>query len=608
MDRQNAKNRIEALKKQLKEADYAYFVLDKPIMSDSARDSLKDELEGLEKQFPEFITSDSPTQRVGGKAAGKFEKIRHKHPKYSFDDVFSFEEVLEFDKRVKRFLNLPEDESIEYNCELKIDGLNISLIYKNGVFDKAITRGDGLVGENVTHTVKTIKTIPLSLNEKIDIEVGGEVFMPIKSFEDLNRRQKEAGEQVFANPRNAAAGTVRQLDPKIANERDLDFFLYSIYDGFEIGTQNKMLEEGKKLGFKINPDCQICKNIYETKNFFDRIYKKRERLPFEIDGVVIKINSIEYQKRLGRTAKNARWACAYKFSAEQAATVVEDIQVQVGRTGALTPVAHLKPVKVAGSTISRATLHNEDEVLRKDVRVGDTVIIQKAGDVIPEIIEVLKKMRSEGAKLFKMPEKCPICGFPVKRKQGEAAHYCANPECFAQEKESLIHFVSKKGMDISGMGEKIVEKLLEDGLIRDASDIYDLEEGDLSAMERFAEKSAENLFKSIQKSKIVEARKFIFALGMRHIGEEMANILAKFLFQKIKKDIITVEDFFDAIKNFSEDDLKNIDGVGDKVAESASGWFKDKKNIQLIKKFGEKQISLFFPKINDKIKRLEGKV
>jgi len=607
MNKKEAKKRIEILKDQLREADYAYYVLDKPIISDAARDSLKDELESLEKQFPEFITADSPTQRVGGKAVGKFEKIRHKVPKYSFDDVFSFEETLGFDKRVKKILKLPESLDIEYNCELKIDGLNISLLYKKGVFDKAVTRGDGIVGENVTHTVKTIKSVPLLLREKVDIEIGGEIFMSIKSFENLNKKQKETGQQVFANPRNTAAGTIRQLDPRVASQRDLDFFAYTIYSDLKIKNQKEMLEILQVLGFKINSDHIVCKNIFGTKNFFDKIGKQREKLPYEIDGIVIKVNSLEYQKRLGRTAKDVRWACAYKFSAEQATTIVEDIQIQVGRTGTLTPVAYLRPVKIAGSIVSRATLHNEDEVLRKDIRIGDTVVIQKAGDIIPEVLEVLKKMRPKNAKSFKMSEKCPICGAKVIRKSGEAAHYCTNANCFAQEKEAVIHFVSKKGMDITGLGESIVEQLINEGLIENVSSIYNLTEGDLKSLERFAEKSAQNLIAAIEKSKKVELRKFIFALGIRHTGTETARLLERFLAGRLKQKSISVSALAKNILRISSEQLQNIEGVGEKVGESIYSWFEKNKNKKLLDDLDRRGLNLLLPEINGKMNKLSGR-
>ncbi len=611
MDIKEAKIRINVLKNQLKEADYAYYVLDNPIMSDGARDALKDELEKIEEQFPRFVTADSPTQRVGGKALGKFEKVKHSAKKYSLDDVFSFEEVLEFDKRVKKFLKLPEKSDVEYSCELKIDGLNMSLIYENGIFEKAITRGDGVVGENVTHTVRTIKSVPLSLREKVNIEVGGEVYMPIKSFEELNKRQEKVSGQMFANPRNAAAGTVRQLNPKIASERDLNMFFYSINNGVKVQTQQSMLAELQKLGLRINSEYILCKNIHETKKFFDKIKKKREKLPYNIDGIVIKINSVDYQKRLGMTAKHVRWACAYKFAAEQATTVVEDIQLQVGRTGVLTPVAHLRPVTVAGSVVSRATLHNEDEIRRKDVRIGDTVIIQKAGDIIPEVVEVLRKMRPKKAQPFSMPKRCPICGSSAMREEGETATRCSNKECFAKRREEIIHFVSRKGMDINGAGERIVESLIEKGLIKDAAGIYDLKKGDLMLLEGFAEKSARNLMEAIKKSKQVELRKFLFALGIRFVGEKTASLLAdelsKIYHKQDKSDKMTIAKMIEIINQMTENDVRGIEGIGGKIGASISAWFQKEENQNTLKKFQNNGIVLSVPNIDDKMKKLNGK-
>ncbi|TRZ77969.1 NAD-dependent DNA ligase LigA [bacterium] len=611
MQTKEAKKRIEVLKDQLKEADYAYYVLDNPMMSDGARDTLKDELEKFEKQFPQFVTDDSPTQRVGGKALGKFEKVKHSTKKYSLDDVFSFEEVLEFDKRVKKFLKLPEDSDVEYSCELKIDGLNMSLIYKNGILDKAVTRGDGVVGENVTHTVRTVKSIPLSLREKIDIEVGGEVYMPIKSFEELNQRQEKIGGQVFANPRNAAAGTVRQLDPKIASERDLNMFIYSVSSGIEMQTQQEILEILKKLGLRVNSEHVLCKNIYETRKFFDKIESKKEKLPYNIDGIVIKVNSVDYQKRLGMTAKHVRWACAYKFVAEQAATIVEDIQIQIGRTGVLTPVAHLQPVTVAGSVVSRATLHNEDEIKKKDVRIGDTVIIQKAGDIIPEVVEVLKKMRPEKTQPFSMPKACPVCGSEVVRKSGEVATRCSNKKCFAKKREEIIHFVSRKGMDIVGMGDRIVESLIEQGFIKDAVDIYDLKKGDLMFLEGFAEKSVQNLMEAIEKSKQVELRKFLFAIGIRFVGEKTAGLLSdelsKIYHKQNNTNKISVTEMAGVIGKMTEDDVLNIEGIGGKIGSSIKEWFQKEENQLSLKKFQDNGIILSIPKIDDKLKKLNGK-
>ncbi|MDO8668679.1 MAG: NAD-dependent DNA ligase LigA [Candidatus Buchananbacteria bacterium] len=591
MTKPEAKKRIEKLKNQLREVDYAYYVLDRPIVTDAVRDSLKDELENLEKAYSELITSDSPTQRIGGKALGKFEKHKHKIPKYSIEDVFSFAEVLEFDHRIKRFLNLPEDKDMEYICELKIDGLNMSCLYKKGILDKAATRGDGLIGEVVTHTVRTIKSVPLKIKDEVDLEVNGEVFMPRSSFEKLNKKQKKKGGQIFANPRNAAAGTVRQLDPQIASERDLDNFMYS-YDGpKKFKTQEEVLNELKRLGFKVNASWEKVSNINETKKVFAAAHKKRDSLPFGIDGIVIKVNNIAYQNKLGRTAKCVRWAVAYKFQAEQVTTVVEDIDVQVGRTGALTPVAHLRPVQLAGSTVKRATLHNQDEIERLDVRIGDTVVLQKAGDVIPDIVEVLPKLRTGREKKFKMVDQCPICGSKVVRRKGEVAYYCENKKCYAQQQESLYHFVSKKAFDIDGLGPKILDQLQKADLLKNAADIFRLKEDDLKPLERFAEKSAENLIRSAEKSKKISLAKFIYALGIRHVGEETASVLADY-FGSIDK-----------LKSASVADLNQAKDVGIRVAESILNWFSDKKNLNLISDLMKLGV-----KINNPAKRISSQL
>jgi DNA ligase (NAD+) len=590
-----AKKRIAKLKEQLWQTDYAYYVLDKSIMSDAARDSLKDELEKLEKEFPEFITPDSPTQRIGGKALGKFEKIRHKLPKYSFDDVFSWPEVLEFDQRVKRFLNLPADKEIEYICELKIDGLNMTFIYQKGLLDKAVTRGDGLVGEDVTHTVRTIKSVPLKLKQALSLEVGGEVYMPIKSFNKLNKQNKKLKEAVFANPRNAAAGSVRQLDPKIAAERDLAAFFYQIYsENLALDTHAKAMDKLKELGFRVEKHCTRAKNIQAVKNFFEHIKSIRKKFGFEIDGIVIKVNDLELQKRLGRTAKNVRWACAYKFAAEQATTLVEDIQVQVGRTGVLTPVAHLRPVQVAGSTVSRATLHNQDEIKRLGIKIGDTVILQKAGDVIPDIVKVLTKMRSGKEKEFHFPAKCPVCGSKVIRRPGEAAHRCSNPHCFAQNKERLYHFVSREAFDIAGLGPKIIDQLLDESLIKDATDIFTLTQGDLEALERFAEKSAQNLINAINKARQINLDRFIYALGIRNVGEQTAIDLANH-FGSLEK-----------IKRASLEELEGVADIGPVVAKSIYDWFGNDKNANFIQKLLKNDIKI--KKVSVQDRKLSAKV
>lgn len=578
MDKKEALERIKKLKKQLWEIDYAYYVLDKPIVSDAARDSLKDELEKLEKQFPEFITPDSPTQRIGGRALGKFTKVRHTIPKYSLDDVFDFSDVLEFDKRVKRWLGLPLDKDIEYTTELKIDGLNMTFIYKQGALQRAVTRGDGVVGEDVTHTVKTIESVPLKLKQAIDIEVGGEIYMPKKSFLELNKKQAALGETLFANPRNAAAGTVRQLDPRVAAERDLQAFFYTIYflppqPGLKLpATQYDSLQFLQKLGFRVERHYQKVKNIQAVADVFAKIAKIRKKLNYEIDGLVIKVNNLSWQEKLGRTAKHVRWACAYKFPAEQVTTKVKDIIVQVGRTGVLTPVALLEPVRVAGSVVSRATLHNKDEIERLGLKIGDTVIIQKAGDIIPDIVEVLPKLRTGREKIFKMPTHCPQCGSKVIQPKGEVNYYCSNPHCFAQEKEKLYHFVSKGAFDIDGLGPKIIDQLLNVGLIKDASDLFSLQAGDLESLEGFAKKSAENLVKAIAKAKNISLDKFLYALGIRHVGEQTALALARH-FRRL-----------DAIKNASREELQAIEDIGEVVAESIYNYFHDEKNLRFLNK------------------------
>lgn len=586
MNREDAKKRLDKLKAQMRDIDYAYYVLDKPFVSDAARDSLKDEIEAMEKEYPELITPDSPTQRIGGRALGKFKKVKHEIKKYSLDDVFSYDEVREFDKKVRRFLNLDSLEKIEYTCELKIDGLNMSFHYHEGLFERAITRGDGVFGEDVTSTVKTIRSLPLKLNEAVDLELGGEVYMPIRSFKQLNEANKKLGKQLFANPRNAAAGSVRQLDPKIAAERDLDVFCWAIYKGVEPKTQLETLQTMEKLGFKVNPHYEKFDSIEETIAYCEKWHKRRDSLPYEIDGVAIKVNRLDWQNRLGRAAKYVRWACAYKFPAEQATSIVEDIKWQVGRTGALTPVAHLRPVRVAGSTVSHATLHNIDEIKRKDIRIGDTVILQKAGDVIPEIVAALPKMRGGNEQKVEGPRVCPMCGAKVERKEGEVAIYCPNKNCFAREREKLIHFVSKKGMDIDGLGEKIVEQLLNEGLISSGADIYELTVGDIQPLERFAEKSADKLIQSIEKSKNVALPKLLFALGIRHIGEETAALLARYYSSR------TISDFLEKIRQESLTNIAELDGVGEVVAQSVMEYFAKPENIELLQQLEKSGVTL----------------
>jgi len=572
------KERVEKLRKVIDRHRYLYHVEDKPEITDEVYDSLMEELRSIEERYSELASPTSPTQRVGGEPLDHFEKIHHEMRQWSFDDVFSFNELVKWEEKIKRLIEkypMLADESLEYCCEIKIDGLKIILTYEKGEFVRGATRGDGVIGEDVTQNLKTIGSIPLVLNKKIDIIAVGEAWLSDKELSRLNKEREKNGEAPFANTRNAAAGSIRQLDSKIAANRRLDSFVYDIdkINSLEIPTtQVKELKLLEDLGFKVNQHLTLCKTVHDVEKFYKAWVNKRMKQDYDVDGIVIKINSRKIQDALGYTGKSPRFGIAYKFPAEKVTTIVDDIKVQVGRTGALTPVAHLRPVRVAGSTVSRATLHNEDEIKRLDVCIGDTVVIQKAGDVIPEVIEVVKDLRRGTEKKFNMPNKCPICGEQVQKKTigagkiKSAAHYCSNKKCYAQEKERIVHFVSRKGFNIEGFGEKIVEQLINEGLISDFADIFELTKGDLEPLERFGEKSAINLVEAIKKSRNISFAKFLFALGIFHVGEETANLLAG---------------RFDTLKNLqktSREELEEIEGVGGVVAQSIVEWFKDKHN------------------------------
>lgn len=624
MDRSKTEKRIEKLRQEIDRHRYLYHVLDKPQIADEVYDSLFEELLRLEEEFPELRSETSPTQRVGAEPLDEFQKVIHKIKQWSFDDVFGFGELEKWEEKIVRMLekNGFPSKNLEYCCELKIDGLKIILTYRDGKFLQGATRGDGSVGEDVTQNIKTIQSVPLELDEKADLIIVGECWLSKRELERINRERMEKNEQLFANPRNAAAGSIRQLDPKIAAGRKLDSFMYDI-DFFEIPnsqfqipkTQIDELKTLEKLKFKVNSHRKLCKNIEEVQKYYEYWTKNRNGEAYEIDGIVIKVNSKEIQDVLGYTGKAPRWGIAYKFPAEKVTTVVEEISVQVGRTGALTPVAHLRPVRVAGSTVSRATLHNEDEIKRLDVRIGDTVVIQKAGDIIPEVVEVMKSLRSGKEKKFYMPEKCPICGGKVRKevigigkknnlkasetknlKAGfSAAHYCANPKCYAVEKEKIIHFVSKKGFNIEGLGEKIVEKLMEEGLVSKFSDIFELTKGDLEPLERFAEKSAENLVESVEKSKKIAFEKFLFALGIRHVGEETAILVTRNLQSVTGKKIKNLEDASVIFPEIKVENWSKIKGIGRKSAESLTQWFSDKENLAELKKMQKSGVRVEFP-------------
>jgi DNA ligase (NAD+) len=604
MDKNEAKNRAEKLKKEIDRLRYEYHVLDKPEISDEIYDSLMRELKALEEQYPKLKSSDSPSQRIGGKPLPKFEKVRHLSRQWSLDDAFAFSEVKSWEEKIIRILEKKGiKEKPDYCCEIKIDGLKIILTYEKGLLVQAATRGDGVIGENVTEQVKTIQSVPLKIDRNISITVVGECWMRKYDLEKMNKERKKKGEALFANSRNAAAGSIRQLDPKITAERKLDSFIYDIdyIEGEFPVTQIEELKLLKDLGFKVNQNYKHCKNIEEIEELFKSWEDKKNNQEYGIDGIVIKVNSKKLQDELGYTGKSPRWAVAYKFIPEKVTTVVENIKVQVGRTGALTPIAYLRPVRVAGSVVSRATLHNEDEVRRLDIRIGDTVIIHKAGDVIPEVVETLKNLRTGKEKIFHMPTRCPICGGGVKREiigkekgTESAAHYCLNKKCFAIEKEKIIHFVSRKGFDIEGMGEKIVEHLMNEGLISNTADIFELTEGDLKPLERFAEKSAKNLIEAVEKSQKVEFQKFLFSLGIRHVGEETAVLILKNIKQVANDKIKNLEDIIKYFPDIKAESWLDIKGIGEKSAKSLVEWFNNKENIALLEKMEKLRVVVKF--------------
>ncbi len=627
MDLKQAKERIQKLREEIKKRNYDYFVLDKSEVSEAVRDSLKKELIELENQYPELITPDSPTRRVGSVLSGKFTKVKHITPKKSLQDAFSAKDVREWAERICK---LVPGEKITFTCELKIDGLNITVHYRDGKFVRAVTRGNGIEGEDVTHTIKTIESVPLELNKKVTIEVSGEVYMPKKSFEKLNKEQEAKGEDTFANPRNAAAGTIRQLDPKVAASRNLDAFFYELGASDlkqEPKKQEEILKEFTEMGLKVNPEWHTFKTIDEVIEFCESWHEKRHDMPYEVDGIVIKVNSKDQQKKMGFTAKFPRFMIAYKFPAEQATTLVEDIQIQVGRTGVLTPVAHLKPVLVAGSTISRATLHNEDEIAKKDVRIGDTVIIQKAGDVIPEVVEVMKNFRTGKEKKFHFPKKCPVCDRNVERKEGFAAYRCINPDCPAKTLRNFYHFVSKSAFNIDGLGIKVIDQLVKFDLIKDPADILTLQVADFYNLPLFKEKRAQKIYNAIQAKKQIELERFLFGLGLRYLGEKASGDLAGFIKHHLKrsseklktikiekkgqaslfgedeieekmskKDLITPMDILKTLDSVNIEELENVEGVGGKVAGAVVEWFSEKRNRKLFEKFYNAGLTLILPK------------
>lgn len=577
----NIEKRIDELVKIINEADYNYHTLDNPTISDQEYDKYIRELFELESKYPEYIKEDSPTQRVGSKVLDEFNKITHNIPMMSLSNVFNEEEVRNFDDRIRK-----EGYNPKYVCELKIDGLSVSLRYVKGKLVSAATRGDGMVGEDITNNVKTIKTIPLKINKPIDIEVRGEIYMSKKVFNDINKNREENGLPLFQNPRNAAAGSIRQLDSKITASRKLDSFIYHLPNplDYNINTHNEALEFMNSLGFKINPNNRLVDNIDEVLEFINYQTKNRNSLSYEIDGIVIKVNSILEQKNLGYTAKYPKWATAYKFPATEVLTKLTDIIFTVGRTGQVTPNAILEPVLVQGSTIRKATLHNENYVIEKDIKIGDVVSIIKAGDVIPAVLGPIKERRTGNEMDFKMITKCPICNSFLVKKENEADYFCPNDKCPARNIEKLSHFVSRNAMNIDGLGEKIIEDLYNLKYIRTISDIYDLAKYKKSIMELegYGEKSVTNMLLAIEESKNNSLERLLFGLGIRQVGEKTAKILAK----KYKT--------MDNLINSTKEDLSNIRDIGDIIADSIIDYFKDESNIKLINELKELGLNMTY--------------
>lgn len=579
---EEARRRVEELRREIRKHNYYYYVLDSPIISDAEYDRLMRELQELEARFPELYDPTSPTQQVGAPPQEEFRPVRHTLPMLSLANAFSEEEVREFDRRVKRLL---DGGPVEYLVEPKYDGLAVELIYDDGVFTVGSTRGDGEVGEDVTPNLKTIKSIPLVLREpeaaglKIPrrLAVRGEVYMDIADFKRLNEERLAQGEPPFANPRNAAAGSLRQLDSRITARRPLKIFFYDVgqCEGIEFRTQEELLRTLPEFGLRVNPLFRKCADIEEAIAFHHELEREREALPYESDGVVIKVDRFELRRRLGEIARAPRWAVAYKFAPRQATTRIKEIILQVGRTGAITPVAVLEPVELAGATISRATLHNQEEIAAKDIRVGDLVLIERAGDVIPEVVKAIPEARTGAEKEFVMPERCPACGTKLIRPEGEVLYRCPNISCPARIKESIRHFASKGAFDIEGLGDKLVNQLVEKGLVREVADLFHLKKEELVALERMGEKSATNLLEAIEGSKQIPLSRFIYALGIRHVGERLAEFLAQ--------HYATIEELMAA----TEEELQQVPEVGPEVARSIFQFFSTKENREAIRRLLE---------------------
>ncbi len=570
--------RVEELRQLLQQASYAYYVLDAPIMEDAVYDQLYRELQQIETQYPELVTPDSPTQRVGERPATQFTSVRHNIPLYSLENAFNIDELQAWDQRWRR--QVPKIDAVEYVTELKIDGSAIALTYQNGVLTRGATRGDGVMGEDITQNVRTIRSIPLRLNfEGLEIlekvEVRGEAFLPLEVFKQINEERQKAGEQLFANPRNAAAGTLRQLDSKIVARRRLDFFAYTLHipgrdDASIANTQWEALELLQKMGFRVNPNHKLCPSLADVGDYYNYWDTERLNLPYMTDGVVVKLNSFKLQEQLGFTQKFPRWAVALKYPAEEAPTRVENIAVNVGRTGALTPLAEMRPVQLAGTTVSRATLHNSDRITQLDIRIGDTVIVRKAGEIIPEVVRVLTELRPADTQPFVMPTHCPVCGQPVVRELGEAVTRCVNASCAAILKGAIEHWVCRDALDIKGMGEKLVHQLVDKGLVHSVADLYDLTEQQLYSLERMGQKSAQKLIDAIAQSKNQPWSRVLYGLGIRHVGSVNAQLITE-KFRSVEK-----------LAQAKQSDIEGIYGIGVEIAESVHQWFQITANQTLI--------------------------
>ncbi|MDP1689341.1 MAG: NAD-dependent DNA ligase LigA [bacterium] len=609
--KQQVKERIEKLKKEINHHRYLYHVLDSQEISDAALDSLKKELFDLEQEYPEYKTTDSPTQRIGGAPLKDFKKVRHGTPMTSFNDAFSVDDMFSWQERLSNYLGR-DISGEDYYCELKIDGLAVELIYTNGIFTAGATRGDGKIGEDVTQNLKTIEAIPLSLkinNSKLKIlsrfTVRGEVFLSKKEFSRINNELEHKDQKIYANPRNLAAGTIRQLDPKIAAGRKLDSFQYSVVTDMSQKRHHEEHDILHSLGFKINTHNKICKGLKEVIEFRNYWEKHRGALPYEVDGIVVILNDNKTYNEAGVVGKAPRAAIAYKFDPIEATTTVLGIKIQVGRTGVLTPVAEMKPVNVGGVTIAHATLHNLDEIRRLGLKIGDTVIVSRAGDVIPQITSVLEKLRTGKEKEFKMPENCPVDNAKVIKDKGGVAYRCSNINCGARNREGLYHFISRAAFNIEGLGHKIIDRFLDEGLITDAADIFTLKEGDIAVLERFGEKSAKNIIEEIGSKKKISLQRFLYSLGIIHVGEETASLLAQYVTSNMGH-VTRPKDILSIMSHVTPHLLQVIPDVGPKVAQSIYDWFHEKRNVLLLDKLDKVGIEIESNPLKAKSLKLSG--